>query len=752
MSPRNESPKASGKSGHKHGGHGEKSTTEPVASPGVVSGGDDGTNADVSAPATKGRSAKAARSASRGGRSSAAQPGTAQASAATATGSSVTVGRTDPDGGAGARGRPKATKANGAAKKATGARASARREEAGAQAVQVAPDLIDETARYLFNEGRNFRAHEMLGAHPTEDGWRFAVWAPNAKAVSVIHDRNGWSAGEDALAPQGSSGIWAGVVKGLEAGDAYKYAVDGAAGMREKADPYAFATEVPPKTASVLTGLEYQWHDGEWMARRARAQAPDAPVSIYEVHLGSWRRPASYEALSRELVEYVTRMGFTHVEFMPVMEHPFYGSWGYQTSGFFAPTSRFGPPEGFMALVDALHQAGVGVILDWVPSHFATDAFSLGEFDGTHLYEHADPSRAIHPDWGSYEFNFGRHEVRSFLVSSATFWLERYHADGLRVDAVASMLYLDYSRESGQWVPNEYGGNEDLEALSFLRQMNEHVHEDFPGTLTVAEESTAWPGVTRPASHGGLGFSLKWDMGWMHDTLTHLSRDPIHRRWHYDELTFRALYANSEAYVLPLSHDEVVYGKGALATKMPGDDWQRRANLRLLFGYQWLLPGKKLIFMGGELATWQEWSHESELEWHLLHHPAHAGVARFVEDLNRTYRHFPALHARDLSPDGFMWVDAGARDDGILAWLRFAEGQPAVLAAINLTPVPRTRRLGVPQSGIWAEVLNSDSEIYGGSGVGNGGGVQAEEPSWNGQPYSVEVVLPPLAVVAFTPR
>ena len=626
---------------------------------------------------------------------------------------------------------------------------------------QTRPGPPGELDRYLLNEGRHGRLYDVLGAHPLDDGtgrWGFAIWAPAATAVSVLHDANGWQPGADRLEAQESSGIWWGTVDGLQAGAAYKYAIDGPGGRREKADPVAFAGEVPPRTASRLSRLDHDWSDGDWMASRAGRQGRAAPVSIYEVHLGSWRRRPdgsflAYDELAEPLLEHVTRLGFTHVELLPVMEHPFYGSWGYQTTGFFSPSARQGSPEQLMALIDALHQGGVGVILDWVPSHFATDAYALAELDGTHLYEHADPRRAIHPDWGSYEFNYGRHEVRSFLVSSACFWVDRYHADGLRVDGVASMLYLDYSRRAGEWDPNRFGGREDLDAIAFLQQMNDAVHDVAPGVLTIAEESTAWPGVTKPTRDGGLGFSLKWDMGWMHDTLAHLEREPVHRRWHYDELTFWALYANTEAYVLPLSHDEVVYGKGALATKMPGDDWQRRANLRLLFGYEWLLPGKKLLFMGGELATWREWHHEGQLEWSLLDHPLHQGVTRFVADCNRLYRDHPALHAGDLSPDGFAWVEAGARDDGILAWLRLAPDRsgPPVLAVCNLTPVVRRWRFGVPEEGRWVELLNGDAIEYGGSGVGNGGAADAAETSWGAWAATLELTCPPLAVLALAP-
>jgi 1,4-alpha-glucan branching enzyme len=616
--------------------------------------------------------------------------------------------------------------------------------------------------RHLFNEGRHHRVYQCLGGHLLDgecegEGARFAVWAPHATAVSVVHDANGWVPGRDVLEPEGSSGIWAGIVDGVGPGTRYKYALESPEGPRLKADPCAFAAELPPATASVLTRLDHEWSDGPWMAGRAARQGPDSPLSIYEVHLGSWRRRhdgsyLSYEEIAEPLAEHVLAMGFTHVELLPVMEHPYYGSWGYQTTGYFAPTARYGSPTGLMSLVDSLHRAGIGVLLDWVPSHFATDAFALADFDGSQLYEHADPSRAVHPDWGSFVFNYGRHEVRSFLTSSACFWLDRYHADGIRVDAVASMLYLDYSRGPGQWAPNAFGGREDLDAIRFLRETNDAIHTGFPGVLTIAEESTAWPGVTRPPAEGGLGFSLKWDMGWMHDTLNHVERAPVHRRYHYGELTFRALYATSERYVLPLSHDEVVHGKGSLAAKMPGDDWQRQANLRLLLGYQALLPGKKLLFMGDELATWHEWDHEASLEWELLAYPGHAGVARFVADANRRYRDHEALHGRDHDDAGFTWVVADAADDGVLAWLRQGETEEVVLAVANFTPVVRRRRLGVPSPGWWEEILNSDALVYGGSGTGNLGGVEAEAVEWDGQPASVACMLPPLAVVAFSCR
>jgi 1,4-alpha-glucan branching enzyme len=618
------------------------------------------------------------------------------------------------------------------------------------------PTLIGELDRYLLNEGRHFRLYDVLGAHPQLGGdTHFAVWAPNAKGVSVIHDGNGWTPRRDVLEPQWSSGIWAGYAA-APPGTRYKYAIETSSGRLEKADPFAFATEIPPKTASIVADLSHTWRDSAWCGERMYRQDLAEPISIYEVHLGSFaRRPdgtfCSYEELAERIVAHAGRLGFTHVELLPVMEHPYYGSWGYQTTSFFAPSSRFGPPQGFMEFMEILHEARIGCLLDWVPSHFATDAFSLGLFDGTHLYEHADPNRGIHPDWGSYEFNYGRFEVRSFLVSSARFWLDKYHADGLRVDAVASMLYLDYSREPGQWTPNRFGGREDLEAIDLLRTVNDTVRTDFPGTLTIAEESTAWPGVTAPTFSGGLGFSLKWDMGWMHDTLQHFERDPAHRRYHYDELTFRALYWGSERYVLPLSHDEVVYGKKALVSKMPGDDWQRRANLRALLGYQWLLPGKKLVFMGGELATWHEWNHESELEWSLAQHPAHAGVTRFVEDCNAVYRYFDALHSHDVDGAGFQFVTADARDDGVLVWLRWGRSGEVALCALSTTPVVRTWRCGVPAAGPWREVLNSDGGIYGGSGVINAGLLEAEPLPHHGQPASLQVTLPPLAAVCFVP-
>jgi 1,4-alpha-glucan branching enzyme len=621
-----------------------------------------------------------------------------------------------------------------------------------------AGSLVDCDALYLFNEGRQFQLYDHLGGHVIAGGARFSVWAPNAESVSVVHDGNGWTAGVDVLHPQGSSGVWAGDVPGMQVGMTYKYAIAArGASSRDKADPLAFGAEIPPRSASVLTDLSYEWADRQWMTARAELDVAGAPVSIYEVHLGSWRRNRdgaflTYLELAEPLAEHVIQHGFTHVELLPVMEHPYYGSWGYQTSSYFAPTARFGHPTGLMGLIDHLHQRGIGVILDWVPSHFATDAFALGEFDGTHLYEHEDPRLRIHPDWGSYEFNYSRHEVRSFLVSSAWFWLDRYHADGLRVDAVASMLYLDYSRAEGEWVANRYGGRENFDAVSFIQVCNESCRERFPGAVMIAEESTSWPGVSMETATGGLGYSMKWDMGWMHDTLKHLERDPVHRKYHYDELTFRGLYAFSEHFVLPLSHDEVVHGKGSLATKMPGDDWQRRANLRLLFALQWLAPGKKLLFMGDELATWREWSHEGELEWSLLDHPDHAAIAHLVADLNHLYRELEALHG-DFEPTGFRWIIADDRANDVLAWCRSAPetgSQPArdAVAVFNLTPVVREQyRIGVPRAGSWLELCNTDAIEYGGSGSGNPGGTEAEPLPFHGYPQCIELRLPPLGAI-----
>jgi 1,4-alpha-glucan branching enzyme len=631
----------------------------------------------------------------------------------------------------------------------------------------VKPDdrpLLTDQDVYLFNEGSHFRLYEKLGAHPgTRDGhpgtW-FAVWAPNAERVSVLGDWNGWKPDSDRLSPTGSSGVWSGFVPDVGPGSAYKYrVVSRVAGYEvDKADPFAFHAELAPRTASRVASLAYEWSDATWMSERAGRFSLTAPVAIYELHLGSWRRKGaggeeylSYRELAAPLVEYVHHMGFTHVEFLPIMEHPFYGSWGYQTTGYFAPTSRYGSPQDLMYLIDQLHQAGIGVILDWVPSHFPGDEHGLAYFDGTHLYEHADRREGFHPDWNSYIFNYGRHEVRSFLLSSALFWLDRYHVDGLRVDAVASMLYRDYSRKAGEWIPNVHGGRENLEAIDFLRRLNTETFQQHPGTQTIAEESTAWPMVSRPTYLGGLGFGMKWDMGWMHDTLQYVSNDPVHRQHHHNELTFRAVYAFNENFVLPLSHDEVVHGKGSLLGKMPGDEWQRFANLRALLAYMYAVPGKKLLFMGCEFGQGREWSHDTSLEWHLLEYAHHEGLQRLVRDLNTTYRAEAALHELDCDPAGFQWVEANDAQRSVVAFLRKGS-QPGdvVLVACNFTPVPRHGyRIGVPTPGEWSEILNTDAPLYGGTGQGNLGGVRSSPVAQQGQPYSIVTTLPPLGVVLF---
>jgi 1,4-alpha-glucan branching enzyme len=627
--------------------------------------------------------------------------------------------------------------------------------------------ILGDTDLHLFNEGSHLRLWEKLGAHPgvvgTRKGTHFAVWAPEAERVSVIGDFNGWKADADPLALEGASGIWQAFVPGVERGARYKYrVVSKHRGYRaDKADPFAFCTEVPPLTASVVWSPEHEWHDAEWMVGRQARAGLDGPMAIYEVHLGSWRRvpeeggrSLTYRELAETLPAYLVEMGFTHVELLPVMEHPFYGSWGYQTTGFFAPTRRYGTPQDLMLLIDRLHQHGIGVILDWVPAHFPSDEHGIGYFDGTHLYEHADPRQGVHPDWGSFVFNYGRNEVRSFLLSSAMFWLEVFHADGLRVDAVASMLYLDYSRKPGEWIPNRFGGRENLDAISLLKRFNEEVSKAHPGAQTIAEESTAWPMVSRPTYLGGLGFTFKWDMGWMHDTLRYMAHDPIHRHHHQDALTFRGLYMFSENFVLPLSHDEVVHGKGSLLDKMPGDPWQRRANLRLLLGYQYVQPGKKLLFMGGEFGQWREWSHDRSLDWHLLEDPAHRGLQRWVRDLNTTYRAEPALHEHDCRPEGFTWIDCNDAEQSTIAFLRQGRApDEALLVACNFTPVPRhNHRVGVPWGGTWWEILNGDALLYGGSGQGNLGGVEATPVAWHGRPGSIVVTLPPLAIVVFKGR
>jgi 1,4-alpha-glucan branching enzyme len=627
---------------------------------------------------------------------------------------------------------------------------------------KVIPEVSLLTADdlYLFNEGSHYRLYEKLGSHLMKvgdvEGCYFAVWAPNAESVAVIGDWNSWDPRADVLRPKGESGIWEGFVPGVAPGAVYKYhlVARGGAYRVDKADPYAVRQETPPRTGSVVWYLDYEWHDQDWMAGQAARNNPSAPWSVYEVHTGSWVRNGAapnYRDLAHRLADYVAELGFTHVELLPIMEHPFYGSWGYQTTGYFAPSSRQGSPQDFKYLVDHLHRNGIGVILDWVPSHFPSDEHALSYFDGTHLYEHADPRLGFHPDWNSLIFNYGRHEVRSFLGSSALYWLNEYHVDGLRVDAVASMLYLDYSRKAGEWVPNAFGGRENLEAINLLRRLNTQVYAEHPNTATIAEESTAWPMVSRPTYVGGLGFGMKWDMGWMHDTLKYLSYETIHRKFHHELLTFRPMYAFSENFVLPISHDEVVYGKGSLIQKMPGDEWQRFANLRLLFAYMFATPGKKLLFMGCEFGQRREWNHETGLEWNLLDVPLHAGAGRFVQDLNRAYREEPALHELDFSPEGFAWVDANDSEQSVVSFIRRGRDERAqVLAVFNFTPVVRhDYRVGVPAGGFWQEIVNSDADLYGGSGQGNLGGAEAVTQAWHGQPNMLTITLPPLGAVFF---
>jgi len=627
--------------------------------------------------------------------------------------------------------------------------------------------FLTEDDLYLFNEGTHFKLYEKLGAHPltisNQKGTYFAVWAPDAKQVSVTGDFNGWNRNSHPLQQRGKSGIWEGFIPGTGNGSTYKYHIQSRyKGYKvDKADPFATYNEIPPKTASIVRDLDYAWGDSEWMEKRREYNGLDKPIAIYEVHLGSWKRvpeegnrSLSYRELAPQLAEHVLKLGFTHVEFLPVMEHPFFGSWGYQTTGYFAPSSRYGTPQDFMYLVDYLHQQGIGVILDWVPSHFPTDEHSLGFFDGTHLYEHDDSKKGFHPDWKSYIFNYGRSEVQSFLISSAISWLDRYHADGLRVDAVASMLYLDYSRKKGEWIPNKYGGREDLEAIGFLRKLNEEVYKNYPDVQTIAEESTAWPMVSRPTYLGGLGFGMKWDMGWMHDTLLYMSHDPIHRKYHHNDLTFRMLYAFNENFVLPLSHDEVVYGKGSLLGKMPGDDWQKFANLRLLLGYMYTQPGKKLLFTGAELAQWQEWNHDGSPDWDFLQYRRHADTYNWLKALNRLYRSEPALYELDFEPEGFEWIDASDALQSVISFIRKGRTTDDMLVIVcNFTPTTHTGyRIGVPRGGVWKELLNSDAIEYGGSGKGNPKSLRAVKIPWHGRPYSLEIILPPLAVVCFKSR
>ncbi len=611
---------------------------------------------------------------------------------------------------------------------------------------------------FLFNEGSHFHLYRYMGAHPDEiDGVRgthFAVWAPDAENVYVIGDFNDWSKEANPLTPLKSSGIWRGFIPGAEKDHRYKFhVVSRYNGYRvDKADPFAFRSEVSPRTASIIWDIEYEWSDAEWMKNRKRFNDLNSPISIYEVHIGSWRRvpeeggrPLTYREMAPQLVEYVKEMGFTHVEFLPVMEHPFYGSWGYQTTGYFAPTSRYGTPQDFMFLIDSLHQAGIGVILDWVPSHFPNDEYSLGFFDGAHLYEHEDPRRGIHPDWNSKIFNYSRNEVNSFLISSALFWLDKYHADGLRVDAVASMLYLDYSRKEGEWLPNEYGGRENIEAIEFLKRFNQVVYESYPDVQTIAEESTSWPMVSKPAYVGGLGFGLKWDMGWMHDSLKYMRLDPIHRKHHHNELTFRMLYAFHENFCLPLSHDEVVHEKSSLLGRMPGDEWQKFANLRLLLTCQYVQPGKKLLFMGGEFGQWSEWSHESSLDWHLTQYDRHQGIQNLLKDLNRLYREESALHELDLDQDGFEWIDANDAGRSCFTFLRRDRQGGCILIGLNFTPALREDyQIGVPREGAWREIFNSNEAKYYGSGDGVNGEVKTEDYASHGNPFAIRVTLPPL--------
>jgi 1,4-alpha-glucan branching enzyme len=627
------------------------------------------------------------------------------------------------------------------------------------QACLLSPDDV-----YWFNEGTHLDLHEKLGAHSGvidgQPGTHFAVWAPAARSVSVVGDWNGWDGQKDPLRALESSGIWFGFVPGVGRGERYKFRVSpwGGGAWVDKSDPFAIYNEVAPNTASIVWDLDFEWSDEGWMAERGRRNAAGAPISIYELHLGSWRRgpdgrSLGYREIAQPLADHVRELGFTHVELLPLMEHPFYGSWGYQITGFFAPTSRYGTPQDFMYLVDVLHRNGIGVILDWVPSHFVTDAHGLARFDGTHLYEHQDPRQGYHPDWNTLIFNYGRHEVCSFLLSSAIYWLDRYHIDGLRVDAVASMLYLDYSRKEGEWIPNVHGGRENLEAIAFLRKLNSVVEERHPDVRTYAEESTAWPGVSRPPEQGGLGFGSKWDMGWMHDTLRHFSRDPIHRRYHHRELSFRLVYAFHENFVLPLSHDEVVHGKGSLIGRMPGDPWQKLANLRLLYGYMFAQPGKKLLFMGSELGQEHEWNHDGQLDWGLMEREDRGGLRRWLGDLNRLYAEEPALHDHDFEPTGFEWICLDDDVHGTIAFLRRPRRGGRPLAAVfNFVPeVLRNYRLGVPVEGEWAEVLNGDARIYGGSGQGNLGRVETTPVPSHGRPASLVVTLPPLAAVFFRP-
>ncbi len=621
---------------------------------------------------------------------------------------------------------------------------------------------LTETDITLFQEGHHPRLYEKMGAHPFtmngQAGTFFRVWAPNAKQVSIIGDFNGWSPHHPLQRRKDHSGIWEGFFPGIKEGALYKYHILSKHQNKalEKGDPFAFSWETPPKTASIVSDLQYDWGDHAWVSKRSLKNAMDAPMSIYEVHTGSWKRIPeqgnrflTYRELALPLVSYIQEMGFTHVEFLPVMEHPFYGSWGYQITGYFAPSSRFGTPQDFMFLIDTLHQHKIGVILDWVPSHFPSDKHGLAYFDGTHLYEHAHPQQRIHPDWDSYIFNYGRHEVQSFLISNACYWIDKYHIDGIRFDAVASMLYLDYSRKEGEWIPNQYGGRENLEAISLLKRVNEIIYSTFPDVQTIAEESTAWPMVSRPTYLGGLGFGMKWNMGWMHDTLSYIRKDPVYRKFHQNQLTFSIDYAFTENFILPLSHDEVVHGKGTLFEKMNGNEWERFAQIRLLFGYMYGHPGKKLLFMGNEFAQKKEWHHDRSLDWHLLQHPFHQGIQRWVKDLNQLYRSEKILYQADFDSSGFEWIDCSDQNQSVIVFLRRSENRDGFLIFIcHFTPEPRYHyRIGAPLGGTWEEALNSNATAYGGSGTGNLGHVDAVQTPFHGRPFSISVTLPPFSVI-----
>jgi 1,4-alpha-glucan branching enzyme len=628
----------------------------------------------------------------------------------------------------------------------------------------VSHSLLTEEDIYLFRKGCHYTLYEKLGSHlicvNETEGTLFAVWAPNALKVSVIGDFNDWNPNAHPLYVRwDSSGIWEGFIPNIKKGSLYKYHIESKNdGSFEKGDPFAFRWENPPKTASVVWDLNYAWEEKRWLKQRNSMNSLQGPISIYEMHFASWKRvveenerPLSYLEMSEVLPSYLKEMGFTHVEFLPMMEHPFFGSWGYQKVGYFAPSARYGAPQDFMSLIEALHEAEIGVILDWVPSHFPSDGHGLAYFDGTHLFEHQDPKKGLHPDWNSYIFNYNRNEVRSFLISSAHFWCDHFHIDGLRVDAVASMLYLDYSRKEGEWIPNVFGGNENLEAIDFIKELNRSLYHRFPYIQTIAEESTAWPMVSRPVYLGGLGFGMKWNMGWMHDTLMYFSKDPIYRKFHHNELLFSLMYAFSENFVLPLSHDEVVHEKGSLLKKMSGDDWQKFANLRLLYGYLYTHPGKKLLFMGSEIAPWEEWSHEKSLDWHLLADHHHEGIRLWIKDLNHFYKSEPALFEQDFSKEGFEWIDLADWEGSIIVYLRKSKNGSCVVTICNMTPMIRTNyRVGVPKSGVWCERLNSDSSLYGGSNVGNLGEIKAEAIPFHGRPFSISITLPPLAVLCFS--